>query len=57
MPMKKYLLFVWIAVVFCSCNEDNFDISPMEQMLLVLTLLMMNTLCQLVKPLKWVPCF
>lgn len=28
--MKKYLLFVWIAVVFCSCNEDNFDISPME---------------------------
>lgn len=30
MPMKKYLLFVWIAVVFCSCNEDNFDISPME---------------------------
>ena len=23
--MKKYLLFVWIAVVFCSCNEDNFD--------------------------------
>lgn len=30
MPMKKYLLFVWIAVAFCSCNEDNFDISPME---------------------------
>lgn len=30
MPMKKYLLFVWIAVVFCFCNEDNFDISPME---------------------------
>lgn len=21
---------MWIAVVFCSCNEDNFDISPME---------------------------
>ena len=56
MPMKKYLLFVWIAVVFCSCNEDNFDISPMEADATCANIFD-DEHCQLVKPLKWVPCF
>lgn len=28
--MKKYLLYAWVAVIFCSCSESGLDTVPMD---------------------------